>query len=86
MIIAAALVFTAIMLYRRADARKKTVTELKGKVTTLEASDASLRTLVLAVYHDAVRHEGDAPMLAREIETRVSTHPQFKELLKEDLG
>jgi len=87
LIIAIAIIVWSVLRYKRAEARKAAVTQLTAEELKLSGEVDGYRQLVLALYHDAIRRERDEPLLAGQITNRITTHPHFKELLKEqELG
>lgn len=92
LIIVLGLLGFGFLLYRRADVRRSALADLRQtnatldqRVKELEADNTKYRNLVLAIYHDTLRHEKDEPLLAGQIAGRITTHPYFRDLIEKEL-
>jgi hypothetical protein len=76
----------AYLAYLRTESRKAVVAELRDRVAALETENGQLRGLITTLHLDALRRGNQEPLLANQIENRITTHPLFHEQFTKELG
>jgi hypothetical protein len=75
----------AYLAHLRAESRKAVVGGLRDRVAALERENGQLRGLITTLRFDALRHEREEPLLAHQVENRITTHPLFQDQLEKEL-
>jgi hypothetical protein len=75
----------AYLAYLRAGTKRAAAAALRGRVAALERENVQLRELVTALRIDALRMGRDEPILANQVENRITTHPLFREQISREL-
>jgi N-formylglutamate amidohydrolase len=75
----------AYLAHLRAETRRAAVAALRDEATALSRDNTQLRELITALRLDAARHARQEPLLANQVENRITTHPLFHEQLAKEL-